>query len=35
MVIVIPQGNENDKTRLPSFYDNTFSYLEEIGFGVL
>jgi hypothetical protein len=32
MVIVVPEGDEQDHTRLPSFYDNTFMYLAEIGF---
>lgn len=32
MVIVIPEGNEEDHTRLPKFYDSTFNYLKEIGF---
>ncbi len=35
MVIVIPYGNEDDKTRKQSFYDHTFNYLQEIGFHVL
>ena len=35
MVIVIPEGDEEDHTRLPEFYDNTFEYLESIGFDVL
>jgi hypothetical protein len=32
MVIVIPQGNDEDHTRPPKFYDSTFNYLKEIGF---
>ena len=32
MVIVVPEGNEEDHTRPPSFYDSTFNYLKEIGF---
>ena len=32
MVIVVPDGNEDDHTRPPKFYDSTFDYLKEIGF---
>jgi hypothetical protein len=32
MVIVVPQGDSDDPTRDPEFYDPTFAYLEEIGF---
>jgi DUF2075 family protein len=32
MVIVIPEGNKEDHTRKPEFYDNTFNYLKSIGF---
>lgn len=35
MVIVVPQGDANDPTRLPSFYDPTFEYLRSIGFDIL
>lgn len=35
MVIVIPEGDRNDPTRDPSFYDATFNYLEKIGFEVI
>lgn len=35
MVIVVPLGNIEDKTRDPAFYDPTFEYLCEIGFTVL
>ena len=35
MVIVVPEGDEEDPTRSPEFYDSTFSYLKEIGFDVL
>lgn len=31
MVIFVPSGNEEDSTRLPSFYDGIFNYLKEIG----
>ena len=32
MVIVVPEGNDDDHTRPPKFYDPTFNYLREIGF---
>ena len=32
MVIVVPEGNEEDHTRPPKFYNPTFDYLKEIGF---
>jgi len=35
MVIVIPQGDSEDPTRNPLFYDTTFEYLKEIGFSVI
>jgi len=35
MVIVVPQGDEDDPTRLPEFYDDTFSYLQSIGIKVI
>ncbi|MCD4677359.1 MAG: DUF2075 domain-containing protein [Desulfobacula sp.] len=35
MVIVIPEGDLEDPTRLPEFYNDTFNYLESIGFDVL
>jgi hypothetical protein len=35
MVIVIPQGDATDHTRLPEFYDPTFEYLKSIGFVVI
>jgi len=31
MVIVIPEGNENDHTRKKEYYDPTFNYLKDIG----
>lgn len=31
MVIVIPEGSENDHTRKKEYYDNTFGYLRSIG----
>jgi DUF2075 family protein len=35
MVIVVPQGDPEDATRNPKFYDSTFKYLQEIGFSVI
>jgi len=35
MVIVVPQGDVEDPTRNPLFYDDTFEYLKEIGFAIL
>jgi hypothetical protein len=35
MVIVIPKGDEEDHTRLPEFYDDTFRYLSSIGFEII
>jgi len=31
MIIVIPEGNKNDHTRKPEFYDSTYNYLCDIG----
>ena len=31
MIIFIPRGDTNDKTRCPEFYDETFKYLKQIG----
>ena len=31
MVICIPEGNPDDATRLPEFYDGTYNYLKQIG----
>ena len=31
MVMVVPEGDPNDGTRLPSYYDPIFNYLVEIG----
>ncbi len=31
MVIVVPEGDENDPTRSPIYYDPTFEYLKNIG----
>lgn len=35
MVIVVPEGNKEDHTRQPEFYNSTFNYLKDIGFDVL
>ncbi|MBS1561790.1 MAG: DUF2075 domain-containing protein [Bacteroidetes bacterium] len=32
MVIVVPEGDRNDHTRPPSYYDGTYDYLRSIGF---
>jgi hypothetical protein len=32
MAIVVPNGDVNDWTRQPDFYDSTYEYLKEIGF---
>lgn len=31
MVICVPDGNPEDATRLPEFYDDTYKYLKQIG----
>ena len=31
MVICVPEGNPEDATRLPVFYDGTYNYLKQIG----
>ena len=33
MVIVVPQGNPEDPTRKPEFYDSTYKYLRGLGVG--
>ena len=35
MVICIPEGNPNDATRLPEFYDPTYEYFKSLGLAVL
>ena len=35
MVIVVPEGDVNDPTRKPEFYNPTFNYLKSIGFKIL
>lgn len=32
MVICVPEGDPNDHTRLPEFYDGTYEYLKSMGF---
>lgn len=31
MVLVVPEGNPEDPTRSPAYYDSTYKYLKEIG----
>ena len=31
VVIFVPEGDIEDETRSPEFYDGTFNYLKEIG----
>jgi DUF2075 family protein len=35
MVIVVPEGNIEDHTRQPEYYDSTFNYLKSIGIAVI
>ncbi|MBK9330960.1 MAG: DUF2075 domain-containing protein [Ignavibacteria bacterium] len=35
MAIVVPEGDSDDPTRNPEYYDGTYDYLKEIGFEVL
>jgi len=35
MIIVVPEGNPEDHTRLPEFYDETYNYFKEIGIQVV
>ena len=32
LIICVPEGNSEDHTRLPVFYDGTYDYLKSIGF---
>ncbi len=32
MVLVVPFGDDNDKTRVHEYYDVTYNYLKKIGF---
>ena len=31
LIMVIPEGNKDDHTRLPSFYDGIYEYFKKIG----
>jgi hypothetical protein len=35
MVIVVPNGSNEDPTIKPEYYDNTFDYLRRIGFDTI
>lgn len=35
MVIVVPEGDMEDVTRKPEYYDETFEYLRRIGIAIL
>ncbi len=35
MVIVVPEGNSEDHTRKPEFYDSTYNYLKDIGIKII
>lgn len=35
MVIVVPEGDEENDTRKKEYYDETFEYLREIGIEIL
>ena len=35
MIIVVPEGDPDDPTRSPEFYDPTFIYLREVGFSIV
>jgi hypothetical protein len=35
MIIVIPEGNDDDKTRKSEFYTQTYDYLKDIGFKII
>lgn len=35
MIIVVPEGDNDDHTRQPEFYNETFEYLKEIGFEII
>jgi len=35
MVLVVPEGDGGDHTRLPGFYNSTYEYLRDIGFPVI
>ena len=31
MILCVPEGNPEDSTRLPEFYDSTYEYLKSLG----
>jgi hypothetical protein len=35
MIIVVPEGDSTDPTRVPGFYDSTFEYLKGLDLEVL
>ncbi|MCQ2259456.1 MAG: DUF2075 domain-containing protein [Bacteroidaceae bacterium] len=35
MIICVPEGNSDDPTRLPEFYDSTYNYLKSLGLSEL
>jgi DUF2075 family protein len=35
MVIVVPEGNSQDQTRRPEYYDDTFNYLRSLGVAMI
>lgn len=35
MVLVVPEGDKNDPTRNPEYYDPIFAYLRSIGLAEL
>ncbi len=35
MIIVVPEGDNEDATRNPSFYNETYEYLKDIGFDII
>ena len=35
MIIVVPEGNDKDKTRKLEYYDPTYEYLRQIGLEII
>ena len=35
MIIVVPEGSNNDETRRPDYYDPTYEYLKQIGLEII
>lgn len=35
MIIVVPNGDVNDHTRKPEYYDATYNYLRKVGFAII